>query len=548
MGEGTLQQMIKADCKYVAYDQTGYFSKIVLDYLGQSPQLQPFYAHPPSAEGVLAVIKERQQFATNRQVLVDTLTAQYQGLSVAAGLQHNIQQLAGQNTFTVTTAHQPNIFTGPLYFIYKILHTIRLAADLQQQLPGYNFVPVYYMGSEDADLDELGSITIQGKKYEWKTSQTGAVGRMLVDKAFLSLITEMKGQLGVFPFGNEIADLFQTYYTAGITIQQATLGVVNALFGEYGLVVLIPDAAPLKRLFIPVIQRELEEAFSHKVVSATLEQLDKHYKVQAGGRDINLFYLIDDRRERIEVEGGAPGTAGVSYVVKDLKKSWTRTEIVQELEAHPERFSPNVILRGVFQGAVLPDVAFIGGGGELAYWLELKNVFAAAGVPYPVLLLRNSFAFIDRISMDHFLRTGLPVTALFHSMHDQMNEVVTLRSQNQVTLTGELERIKELYHNIGEAATQVDQTLLQHVQALQTQAVKKLETLEKKLMKAEKRKFEEEQRQLQQIHDKVFPGNNLQERVENMAGLYALYGRELIDLLLSHSRGFDQQFGLITAG
>jgi bacillithiol biosynthesis cysteine-adding enzyme BshC len=546
MGEGTLQRMIKADCKYVAYDQTGYFSKIVLDYLSQSPQLQPFYSHPPSAEGVLAVIKERQQFTTNRKVLVEALTAQYAGLPIAPALQANIQLLEGQHTFTITTAHQPNIFTGPFYFIYKILHTIRLAADLQQQLPDYRFVPVYYMGSEDADLDELGSIQIQGKQYEWKTNQTGAVGRMKVDKAFLSLITEMKGQLGVYPFGKEIVDLFTTYYTAGTTIQQATLGVVNALFGQYGLVVLVPDAAPLKRLFIPVIKRELEEAFSHTIVSATLEQLGRHYKVQAGGRDINLFYLIDDRRERIEVEGGAPGTAGVGYVVKELKKSWAKAEILQELEAHPERFSPNVILRGVFQGAVLPDVAFIGGGGELAYWLELKNVFAAAGVPYPVLLLRNSFAFIDRIGMDHFAKTGLPVTALFHSLHEQMNAIVRLHSQNQVTLSKELQQVRDLYHTIGETATQVDPTLQQHVLALQSQAIKKLEILEKKLLKAEKRKFEQEQRQLQQIHDKVFPGDNLQERVENMAGSYAIYGRELIDLLLSHSKGFDQQFGLLT--
>ena len=536
-----------ANCTYIPYDKTGYFSRTVLDYLGGAAQLKPFYAHPPSKEGVLEVIQSRQSFITNRQVLVEQLVAQYQGLPVTEAVRANIRLLGQSDTFTITTAHQPNIFTGPLYFVYKILHTIQLAAELQQQLPDYRFVPVYYMGSEDADLDELGSISISGKKYEWKTAQTGAVGRMTVDKAFLALLTEMRGQLGVLPFGDEVVDLFSTYYTAGATIQQATLGVVNALFGEYGLVVLVPDSAPLKRLFIPVIQKELDEGFSHQAVKTTLADLSKHYKVQAGGRDINLFYLINDKRERIELSAGTPGQEDAVYQVQGMK-TWTRAAIMAELEANPERFSPNVILRGVFQEAVLPNVVFIGGGGELAYWLELKAVFAAAGVPYPVLLLRNSFAFIEKADMDRFLHTGLPVTSLFHTMHEQMNEIVLLHSKHQVSLTKELEQVSHLYQAIGHTAGQIDKTLQQHVLALQTQAVKKLEALEKKLLKAEKRKFEHEQRQLQQIHDKVFPGNNLQERVENMAGLYARSGRDLLTLLLAHSRGFDQQFGLISAG
>lgn len=543
MGNATLQQRIKTECEFVPYSHTGYFSSIMLDYVSQSPQLRPFYEHLPSKEGVLEVIKQRSSFQVNRQVLVNSLTQQYEGLPLTPALENSLQLLNNENTFTITTAHQPNIFTGPLYFIYKIVHTIKLAAELKQQLPDFDFVPVYYMGSEDADLEELGSITLQGKKYEWKTSQTGAVGRMKVDKAFLSLITEMKGQLGVLPHGEEVIKLFSDHYTAGISIQEATLGVVNALFGEYGLVVLIPDARDLKKLFVPVIRKELESGFSHKAVVPTLEQLGQHYKVQAGGRDINLFYLLDDTRERIETDTAKPGT----YFVQS-GKSWTLAEILDELEQFPERFSPNVILRGVFQETVLPNVVFIGGGGELAYWLELKQVFAAAGVPYPVLLPRNSFGLIDAVGRTNFAETGLPLHMIFRSMHEQMNEIVRLHSQNQLSLTAELEQVNNLYQSIGEAAAKVDPTLLQHVQALQIQAVKKLEVLQKKLVKAEKRKFGEEKHRLEQVRQKLFPANSLQERVENMASWYALLGKDLLEILLLHSKGWEPEFGIITAG
>src|SRR6478609_753245 len=173
---------------YLPYESTGYFSKIVSDYLSQSPLLQPFYKHTPDLKGIQSSIAARQSFNTPRSLLVESLQMQYAGLVLTDKVKQNIQLLADQNTFTVTTAHQPNIFTGPLYFIYKILHTIKLSETLKSKLPEYNFVPVYYMGSEDADLDELGTINIEGEKYSWNTNQTGAVGRMKVDKAFIALI------------------------------------------------------------------------------------------------------------------------------------------------------------------------------------------------------------------------------------------------------------------------------------------------------------------------------------------------------------------------
>lgn len=527
MGDATLQQMMKTDCKYVTYDQTGYFSKIVSDYLSGNEKMRPFYEHEVSLEGIKAAIGNRKQFATDRALLVKVLQEQYQGLEVASLLQQHITQLGDDNTFTITTAHQPNIFTGPFYFIYKILHTIKLAATLAEQLPDYRFVPVYYMGSEDADLDEVGTTTIAGKKYQWKTGQTGAVGRMKVDKAFLQLMAEMKGQLGVQPFGEEIITLFQTYYTEGIVIQQATLGLVNALFGKYGLVVLVPDNAAFKRAFAPVLEKELKEQFSHKAVDETLEQLSKHYKVQAGGRDINLFYLTDTSRERIEMP------------------AFSLPQLLQDLQEYPERFSPNVILRGVLQETLLPNIAFIGGGGELAYWLELKGVFAAAGVPYPVLVLRNSFVWVEQRRAVQLEEMGLSLADLFLPMNDQMNKITLVNTENPTSLGQELKAVNDLYNAIGEAACQVDKSLHQHVQALRTQALKKLEQLEKKMLRAEKRKFGEEAGRLQVIRQELLPNNNLQERVENFAGLYAQYGVQILDVLLQHSLSLEQQFGII---
>ena len=527
-------------CSYIPYGQTGSFSKLVLDYLNNAAQLQPFYNYRPDMEGIKAAIAQRENFE-NREILVGELLKQYEGLNISATTSENIRSLLKTNTFTVTTAHQPNIFTGPLYVIYKIFHAIKLAEELNAAIPGNQFVPVYFMGSEDADLAELNHISVNARQYAWQTKQTGAVGRMKVDNALLQLITEMEGQLHIQSHGEELTQLFRECYKKGITIQQATLELMNALFGKYGLVVLIPDNASLKKLFQPVIARELQEQFSHKAVAETAKALEQHYKVQASGRELNLFYLSDDKRERIEMGNG-------KYHVSGLGLEWSLDEIIKELDEHPERFSPNVILRGAFQETVLPNVAFIGGGGELAYWLELKGVFNSAAIPYPVLFLRNSFLIVEKIWRKKADALNITPEQFFEDEHSLMKRVLATNSKNKFALNGELSQFENLYSQIQQLTENIDPTLNDHVAALKTKTLKKLVELEKKMLRAEKKKFVIQQDQVRKIKTALFPDGNLQERVENFSGFYAHDGKEWLDMICLHSKGLLQQFGVITAG
>ncbi|MEI9810862.1 MAG: bacillithiol biosynthesis BshC [Bacteroidota bacterium] len=294
------------DCKAtrIPYRQAGVFSKVVTDYIDQAEAMKPFFIHPPVLSGIQKAIETRKSFQTNRTILVTELKKQYGDL-LNGKTAANVEALLSADTFTVTTAHQPNILTGPLYFIYKILHAIKLAAYLKSLLPQYNFVPVYYMGSEDADLDELGHIYLEGKKLKWETRQAGAVGRMTIDKEFLQLVDAAEGQLAVLPFGREIVDQVKKFYTKGALIQDATFRFVDSLFAEYGLVVLIPDNAELKKQTAGIFKDDLLHQTPSDLVGKTIEKIDAAgYKVQANPREINLFYLKDGIRERIEKVNG----------------------------------------------------------------------------------------------------------------------------------------------------------------------------------------------------------------------------------------------------
>ena len=522
----------------IPYRQANHFSKIILDYLDRAEDLKSFYAHPPSLQGIQKAIGNRQGFM-NRKILTQELRKQYAN-DVTEAVQKNMESLLLKNTFTITTAHQPNIFTGPLYFIYKILHAVKLAEYCKASLPQYNFVPVYYMGSEDADLEELGHIYLAGQKIEWKTKQTGAVGRMKVDKEFIKLVEGISGQLAVLPFGNEIISLINACYREGVLIQDATFKLVNALFGHYGLIVLIPDSPGLKKLATKIFEDDLLNETPSVIVEQTANRLHAAgYKLQANPREIKLFYLEDNIRERIvKVKD--------KFITHDSRFTFSEKEILKELENNPERFSPNVILRGIFQETILPNIVYIGGGGEIAYWLQLKDLFENYRVPYPVLLLRNSFLIVEKKWQEKIVKLGFNVEDFFQTEQELMNRLVARESKNGIKLNGNFSDAEQLYETLKKQAVAVDSTLAQHVEALKIQSIYRLQELEKKMLRAEKRKFTDQQRQIHTIKENLFPQNGLQERIENFMYYDAKWGKEFIQQVYQHSLKVEQEFVILS--
>ena len=527
------------DCTFtqIPYKQTGYFSNLILDYLDQSPALKEFYQFSPNAEGVKKAIDNRKKIKTNRAVLVEELKKQYAAVKTSEKVQQNINSLLKENTFTVTTAHQPAIFTGTLYFIYKILHTIKLADQLNKENPNNHFVPLYWMGSEDADLEELGKIYLDNEKIVWDTKQQGAVGRMNT-KGLDKIIQRIDGEFSVQPYGKELCELLRQSYLQSPDIQTATFRLLNSLFEQYGLIVVIPDNAAFKKLMLTVFKDDLLNQTASEIVDKTIAELEKNYKVQATPREINLFYLKDDIRCRIEKID--PG-----YNVIDTKVVFTEKELLKELDEHPERFSPNVILRGLFQETILPNIAFVGGGGEIAYWLEYKELFNHYKVHYPVLILRNSFLIVEKKWSEKIKRMGFEVKDFFKSERELLTLLVSRHRNGELKLENELAAATQLYHKLKDKAAVIDKSLQQHVEALQARAIRPLQELEKKLMRAEKRKYSDEQRQIHQIKEALFPLDGLQERIENFLPYYAKWGKEFMETLYQKSLTLEQEFGVL---
>jgi bacillithiol biosynthesis cysteine-adding enzyme BshC len=312
------------------------------------------------------------------------------------------------------------------------------------------------------------------------------------------------------------------------------------LFGEYGLIVLIPDNADLKKQAVKIFENDLLNETPSVIVEQTAKRLmSADYKIQANPREINLFYLRDGTRERIV-------KTSREYKVQNAGLKFTETELLKELEEHPERFSPNVILRGIYQEIVLPNLVYIGGGGEIAYWLQLKDLFEFYKIPYPVLLLRNSFLVIERKWQEKISKLGFTIEDFFLPEQELINRLVSRETTNEIKLNGNFTEADKLYESLKKQAVAVDATLGKHVEALRTESLYRLQELEKKMLRAEKRKFTDQQRQIHTVKENLFPNDSLQERIDNFTYYYAKWGKDFIHQLYLHSLSLEEEFVILS--
>jgi uncharacterized protein YllA (UPF0747 family) len=199
----------------------------------------------------------------------------------------------------------------------------------------------------------------------------------------------------------------------------------------------------------------------------------------------------------------------------------------------------------LFQETILPNVAFIGGGGELAYWLQLKDLFEHYNIVFPVLVLRNSFLVIEKRWHGAIEKVGVTYEQLFETELVILNNIIQQEGKAP-QLNGSVKAIEDVYESLKGTVSAVDITLLKHIEALKVHSLKKLAALEKKMMRTERKKRIDTQNSIVKIKEQLFPKDGLQERVENLGGFYAKRGNDFIAELYRDSLSLEQQFTVLT--
>jgi bacillithiol biosynthesis cysteine-adding enzyme BshC len=509
--------------KNIPLAETHLYSKLVLDYVHQKEELKPFYQYTPTMSSFDEVIANSDFNQEKRTVLVGSLLQQYDEIGIdkkhAKSVFANIESLKETNTFTVTTGHQLALCTGPLFFIYKILSTIRLAEELNLKYPTKHFVPIFWMASEDHDFAEINHVFINKKKIEWDLNSNNQPVGVLSTNTVKDALDKLKAELGE---SNALIELFEKAYSESDTLSQATRKIVHALFADDGLVIVEPNTPLLKKELTQVMLDDVLKNSSFNALIDTNGKLGKNYKLQITGREINFFYLNAEGRNLIK-------KTKMGFEVNNTSLVFSETEIEAEIRNYPERFSPNVVLRPVYQETILPNLAYIGGPGEIAYWLQLKGVFATHSIPFPMIVLRNSMLLLPKSILHKLDKRSITIEQLFIAENELVKQFI--QAEHPLIIDEEAILIEQTIQAAIDKLMPFDNKIAAQLIGWKLAATQQLITLKKEIVKSKKEKSEADIQLLLAIKHQLFPNNEPQERHDTLVQYTGNYYKESIALL-----------------
>lgn len=522
----------------VSYDEVGMLSTLTRDYIKGNPTIRNLYNLESNFDNVRAIIDQKSlNSSVNRELLVKVLSHQYADLKPNKKVLYNIQSLKADNTFTITTGHQLNLFTGPLYFVYKIVSVIKMSDDLKKRYPEYNFVPVYWMATEDHDFEEINHTFVADQKLQWNSDQSGMVGEFSTDEIDV-VLEQLKSILDHSVFSEELIRKLREAYIKHQDLSNATRCLVNGLFEKFGLIIIDANDTLLKKSFSKVVKDELIKGSSYNLVERTIKDQFKSYKVQVNPREINLFYASNGIRERIIKEGDV-------YHVNNTDVNFDEISLLNELNKHPERFSPNVILRPLYQEYILPNIMYIGGGAEVAYWLQLKSVFDYHKVVYPLLQIRNSFGIQGAKNRDKMKAFGLRIDELFENESHLEKKVFKGGEDfsDEIALFSQV--LKDKLKDLTNQVKNVDRNLEKSIEGRKKRIENELNKMEKTIFRSVKRRNQDQLNRLRNLKSELFPNGTFQERRVNIIDMLRIHGDGFIDVIYEETESFNNAISIL---
>ncbi len=507
-----------------------YYTDLQIKLAEDQQKLIDFIGLPFKQENITEQIRRKKaQFSLlDRVRLQDVFRDQYSTVQTSEKVKNNIELIEKENTFTITTGHQLTLFGGPAYFFYKIIHIISICQKLKEDHPTYNFIPVFWMASEDHDKEEIAETTIYSKKLRWETNETGPVGAFHLNAEFEACKKEFLQLFSTSEF-NEIEQKILSF--SGNTLSKGMFHFLHSIFQQYGLLILEPNRAELKRMLIPIFEKEITQSISYQAVSDTNTELQQiGVKPQAQIQPINFFHLQGDKRSKIiKVEDGFSINNQFS----------TKEELLLEINNHPEYFSPNVFLRPLYQELILPNLAYIGGPGELSYWLQLKGVFDTYLVPFPFLVNRISIFQMDKSLHEKLVKLNIPFLDFATKTKDELKKEFLSKNKEFIDWT-ETKDLIDLAHNKAHFLFDKHAPSNQKMLDAEWKTIEKtIDQITHKLDKQLNIKYDVALNQIEQVKDKFFPNGSSQERVFHFFHFCSNGSLEKINLIMSAIDPFE---------
>ncbi len=529
------------------------FQKLFLDYISADDESfnrinSFFYASYKDNEQVFKVIDSKSHnYNANRyfdkNILIDILKRQNVTFGGNEKTASNIELLKDDSTFAVVTGQQVGLYTGNLYTILKSVTAIKLAEDLKQRFPQFNFIPVFWMESEDHDLDEANHVHVINRQNEVvrigfdeqapEGEEPAArknlmpVGRIKFDSAINQVNDQLKDSLIDTDFKEKLIEKISSFYFEGNEYGSGFASLMNWIFKDHGLVFIDCSDAEIKKLLTPVFEKELNTspALCEEIIKTSAE-LEKEYDLQVKPKVINLFFIHNGNRLYIEPRDNN------RFALKNSKRRFQQEELMNILFENPELFSPNVVLRPVCQDYLLPTVAYVGGPSEISYFAQLKPAYVHYDITMPLIYPRASATILENkvrkfltnfeVSFEEIFKEKI----LLPKVVDKLSEIKIEDEFSKI-----LDETGRMFYDLKNTVAKIDKTLLNTADNLKDKLVSGLENYKAKLISAQAKKSETATIQISKVTNNIYPLENLQERKINVTYFLNKYSDEFVKKL-----------------
>ncbi len=503
-------------------ETTGFTNSIIVDYLNQSEKLNKFFAYQPNLDGLKRAAKERNNKKIDRPGLVKELIRQLKCVNISdtdlSQSISNINSLLDEQTFTITTGQQLHIYLGPAYFGNKIYELLRCCNNYNELVNGNKVVPVFWLASEDHDIEEIKTLELFGKSMECDIENKIAAG-YINTKNIKPFTHSIEIALGDTASKNHFFNVCKTAYKNNNKLAEATAAIIYSLFAKHGIIVIDANTPYFKKKFSYIAQEEITQQSATKIQKEIKNQFFKNkWHYQLTPRTNNLF-IID--------------------------KNGKREECFDKIYDAEKNYSPNALLRPLFQEICLPNIAYIGGAAEVNYWLQLKPIFEHYKVFYPLIWVRNMITIIQKKLWDKVTKLNIPMEKLFKIEKEQ---IITMYSENVLKYATILASIKEIDFEID--------SLKKVLSAEDYEEIKKtydaFQTILKKNLRNSKNnvtssiQFKHYKDEIAIIKSKLLSKSNLQERNSSLLTLSVNYDYfNILENWLSITKAIQGKYAVI---
>ncbi|HRN26472.1 MAG: bacillithiol biosynthesis cysteine-adding enzyme BshC [Ignavibacteriaceae bacterium] len=510
---------------------------LFLDYLYEFENVAEYFKHDfRNKDGYLPLFKDIVESKKNKSFVISPiLKNQYSSFNnISEKTLRNISSLDDAKTIAVVTGQQLGILGGPLYTLYKIITTIRLANQLSERYEEYNFIPVFWMEADDHDFNEVRSVNLFDNEnqvinigYKEQISDDDSkqsMGKINFDESLNDFLNQFENSLRDTDFKNDLLLKIKECYKVGISFKQSFKQLLFWLFDEYGVVIFDPQDAEVKALLKPIFTKEVNDfSIQTQKLIQTSAKLEEDYHAQVKVKPVNLFYHTDDGRYSIEpVEG--------IFKLRRKRKQFTKEEILNEIENAPERFSPNVLLRPICQDYLLPTGFYIAGPSEISYFAQVTPLYNFYKIVTPIVYPRSSVTIMEKNVESAMDKYDLTLTDIFLGLDELKEKVIAGLSENNIEKAFEdsVNEIDLTFDKLKENLFAIDKTLVDSSLRYRERVLSSINELKSKATKAQENKHETTIRQLTRLSNLLYPLENLQEREINFTYFYNKHGKELI--------------------